>query len=253
METRNSWGIVYVAAIFAALAIGTALTISYFQNQAKQAQVVAITKSLSEWSSVSDVAPTSTPAALPAVSDAVSQDLVTGYAALVNKGNFTTKERDAMLADVVKKNVTSQNIVPVITLTDLNIGPTSVENYLALFAIILGKSTQVKHYELNVFVKTVSSENAKGTPELMNDAILYEKIAAAMLIMQVPPELASQHLEVAKSVGALAKAVANMSQWKGDPIDALTMVDSFNKSEAYVKNSVNNLLAAVTKLQKKKV
>ena len=69
--------------------------------------------------------------------------------------------------------------------------------------------------------------------------------------MEVPKAVATEHLEVVKSVGALARAVENMAKWKGDPIEALSDVDTFNKAKSYTEGSVDTLLLAVMAFQNK--
>jgi len=118
-----------------------------------------------------------------------------------------------------------------------------------LLAVILAQGGRVKEYEMNVFARTVGDQVTTGTPELAADAALYDEIAASLLIMDTPPAVAPQHLEVVKSVGALAKATALLATWNGDPIQGLADVDAFDKAEAYVTNSVNDLLATVKQLE----
>ena len=152
---------------------------------------------------------------------------------------------------MVEKNVQPIAVVPNISLTDLNVKPNApVATYLELLSVIIGQSSQVKQYEVDVFSQTVSNNVTTGTPTLAEDAALYRRIAAALLIMEVPQSLASQHLELVKSVGALGNAVADMPAWKGDPIQALEYIDAFNKAESYVQNSVDTLLAAAKPLVK---
>jgi hypothetical protein len=250
METRGGWGIVYVAAGFAVVAIVAALTTAYLEKQHRDAQVTAVTKSLADWRSVSDVPTTTPPAPL---ADNVSADLFKAYGTLVDQGSFTASERDNLVAGIVEKNVSPQVIVPNISLADLTIKEGApVDTYLKLLTVILSQSSQVKEYEITVFTRTVSNGTTTGTPELQSDALLYQRIAAAIILMDVPPALAKEHLEVAKSVGALAKATADMAAWKGDPIEALSDADAFNKAESYVETSVNNLLAAAKPLLQKK-
>ncbi|MBV9435054.1 MAG: hypothetical protein JOZ44_03325 [Acidobacteria bacterium] len=189
--------------------------------------------------------PTSTPR-VP-TSSGLSNDVAQGYIALTAKGTFTAQERDAMIAQAIQKNVSIPSVVPIVSQADLTIGTTSVGSYLALLSTILNRSTSVKHYELDVFTNTVANDNASGTPELANDANLYKRIAAAILVMEVPPQLAEQHLEVVRSMGALANATEKLSTWNGDPIDALTLADTFNKAEAYMETSIDALLAAAQK------
>ncbi|MBI3573956.1 hypothetical protein HY090_02810 [Candidatus Kaiserbacteria bacterium] len=250
METRNSWGIVYVAVIFSAVAIGISLFVSYMHERAKAAEVVAIGKNIADWHGITNTVDASA-TATPPLSQGIATDFVAGYQGLLNKGEFTSAERDQLFADIVRKNVQASEVVPNISLSDLNIGTTSVDTYLSLFALIMAESSQVRRYELNVFSDVVTKDQTGGTPELQKDAILYQKIGAAILLMEVPKELATQHLEVVRSVGALARAVANMGTWSGDPIESLAYIDTFNKAESYVKASVSNLVTAADMLKKK--
>jgi hypothetical protein len=251
MKTRGSWGIVYVAIVFAVVAVGIATATYYFEKNQKSAAIVAAGKNLSDWHGISDTISTTTTGGEAPSSEAVSQDLLDQYAELANQGTFTAEERDQMLSELVQKDVSVPAIVPNITLKDLNVQESaSLDSYVQLLAVIIAQGGRVKEYELNVFARTVGNEVKTGTPELATDAALYEEIAAALLLMDTPPAVAPQHLEVVKSVGALAKATALLATWNGDPIEGLTYVDAFNKAEAYVTNSVNELFATVATLKK---
>jgi len=250
MKSRGSWGIVYVAVIFALIAVGVASGTYYFEKKAKQNAIVSVAKTVSDWHGLSDIASSSASSDSSSVSQAVSEDLYTQYANLTAQGTFTTKERDQMLADIAAGHVSEPPIVPNISLTDLNLqATTSLSSYLQLVAVILAQSGRVKEYELNVFARSVENNVTSGTQELADDAALYQEIGTALLIMDTPPAVAPQHLELVKSVGALAKATALLATWNGDPINGLVYVDAFNKAEAYVTASVNAVVATVQKLQ----
>lgn len=247
MESQKNWGMVVVAGLFAVAVIGFA-SLHYIDSKNQKTKNLGSTKGLlADWRGISDTPTTTAP-----TSQAISKDLYTSYGTLIKDGEFTAADRDRMLEELVSRHVTNPAVVPNVTLAHLNVSSTaSVDTYTKLFAVIMSRSMLVKEYELNVFARTVGTQNVKGTPELQETATLYRNIAAALLVMEVPPSLATKHLEAIKSVGALAKAVENMATWKGDPIDALAEIDTFNKAEAYVQNSVNDLLVTVTTLQKK--
>ncbi len=247
MEARNKWGGSFFAVIFALVVIGAA-SFYYFQNQPKGNSLPSGV-TLKDWREVSSSAPGS-----PSdnVTEALSLDLYNNYIDLTQSGTFTAAERDAMLAELTKKHVSNPAIVPIITLNDLNVNDeTSLDTYVKLLTVIVSQASTVKKYEVTLFTESVINNNANGTPELQKTADLYKKIAASLLVMEVPAKLAPQHLEAVKSVGALAKAVENMARWKGDPIVALSDVDTFNKAQSYVTNSMEVLLASITTLQKK--
>ncbi|MES2134746.1 MAG: hypothetical protein V4449_00695 [Patescibacteria group bacterium] len=249
METRKKWGGSFLAVIFALLMIGGA-SFYYFQNQpAKDASRLG-EGNLGDWQKVSSTALNAS--SNLNTSESLSTDLYNNYLDLAQSGTFTALERDAMLADLAKRHITTPAIVPIINLADLNASNTaSLDVYVKLFAVIMSQASLVKKYEVAVFTESVTAGNIHGTPALQETAELYKRIAASLLVMEVPVKLAPQHLEAVKSVGALAKAVENMANWKGDPIQALTDVDTFNKAQVYVTNSMDTLAVAIVTLQKK--
>lgn len=246
MEAKNKWQRVVWAGVFAVAVIGLSL-ISYAFEHSKKNSDVAVSQT------PNTVSPSQkSPSNTEPLTSVISNDLLASYANLAGDGVVTPAERDQMLADLVKKHVANQKIVPNISLTDLNVSDTvTLDSYTKLLAIVLGQGLRVKNYELGVFTKTVTAGNTNGTPELQEDADLYTRIAAALLAMEVPKALAPQHLEAVKSIGALAKAVGNMSEWQGDSIEALQESDTFNKAEGYVQSSVGNLTDALDALKQK--
>lgn len=246
MESQNKWGSVVWAGVFAIFAIGLSFVSYNFAHNRDSASTPETQNIV-----VGDTSTSSTYVSTPLTS-ALSTELYQNYAALSANGTVTPEERDAMLTKLVEKHVANPKVVPNIVLADLNIQSTaSLDTYTKLLGIILGQASQVKEYELAVFTKTVTAGNAHGTPALAASADLYTRIAAALLVMEVPKELASEHLEVVKSVGALAKAVQNMAEWQGDPIESLSEIDTFNKAEDYVETSVSNLADSIETLKTK--
>lgn len=248
MESQKNWGMVVLAGLFAIVVIGFASFQHYSSKNPSTKDPSPVKGLLADFGGTSNtgkVSPLST-------SESISKDLYSSYGTLIKDGQFTAEDRDRMLQELVNRHITNPAVVPNVTLSHLNVSPsTSVDTYTKLFAVIVSRSMLVKEYEINVFARTVGTQNIAGTPELQETATLYRNIAAALLVMEVPSSLAVQHLETVKSVGALAKAVENMAVWKGDPIDALSQVDTFNKAESYVEFSVNDLLATVSTLKKK--
>lgn len=250
MEARNRWGVVYVAALFAVLAIGTALTTHWVEGERGVSGIVASAKDLVGWQSVSSMpgAGPETPTA-----DALSNDLYSGYLGIAQDGVVTSAEKNQLLAGVVQKDIPPQNVVPAITESQLNVvATTSVDNYISLVAVILNESTKIKKDESYVFANTVQNDITTGTPALITAANLYERIATALFVMAVPPAVATEHLELVKSTAAMSNAIRNMGTWRGDPVEALTDIDTFNKARDYADNSATLLAAAVQNLQAQK-
>lgn len=245
METQNKWGGAFWAVIFAVVVIGGSSAYS-FLHQPKRITVIPGGETMTGWQSVSS---TVTQSSDNSLTGSLSEDL---YAKLAENTNYSARERDVIIASLVKERVVSPAIVPNINLVDLNISDTaSLDTYSKLLVVILSQANQVKKYEVTVFTQSVMNDNIYGTPALQSTADLYKRIGASLLIMEVPKALATEHLEVVKSVGALARAVENMAKWKGDPIEALSDVDTFNKAKSYTEGSVDTLLLAVMAFQNK--
>lgn len=238
------------AGLFAVMAIGTAVATHYFENKKNTSNIVAAGSNIADWKSVSNfVNADGSNAALS--SGQISKDLYSSYLALAQKGQFTAAEKDKMISDLVERHVTNPAVVPNITVSNLNVqAGVSITKYAELFAVIMSQASQAKQYELDLFTRTVAARNVNGTPALQESANLYLRIAAALLVMEVPPEVAVEHLEVVKSVGALGRVVDVMANWHGDPIQALEEVDVFNKTENYVSVSVDVLVSKIITLQK---
>lgn len=251
MESRKQWGMVFWAGFFALAAIGTALTTSYFENRVQSTPVIRAGSDSGTWKAVSDYAASRNDQRAPST-DAISKDLYSNYLALASRGSFSSAELDGMVAAIVEKNTATPAIVPTITIQNLNLQQnTSLDTYEKLFSVILSTSSEAQKYELEIFTRTVGQNNASGTPTLTQNAELYARIAAALLIMETPPSIATEHLEVVKSIGALARVVDQMGRWKGDPIQALQIVDTFNKTERYVGASIDAWVTKITVLEKK--
>ncbi len=184
--------------------------------------------------------------------DALARELYVDYTQLAAQGSFTAKERNDMLADIAKRNIETPILTQNITRADLHIKTdTPVETYTALTTIILREATKVKEYELAAFARTVNAGNVTGTPALKEAATLYANIGRALLVMEVPPTLADKHLALIKSVRALSSTVSLMGTWEGDPLDALSYMDAFNRAEGENQKSVSELFSLAATLLKK--
>lgn len=249
MKTRNTWGGSFLAMLFAVLIVAGAYWY-YTNNKIAPDAIISSGTSLTDWHTISNTIPSTNQNIT--TSEALSTDLYNNYLTLAQSGTFTASELNSMLATLAERHITNPAVVPIIHTADLNLSDTtSVDTYTKLLAVVMNQAGLVKRYEVAVFTESVTAENIHGTPELQETADLYKRIAAALLVMEVPSQLAKPHLEAVKSIGALARSVEIMAHWQGDPIEALADVDTFNKAQSYVTVSMENLLASITSLQKK--
>ena len=188
----------------------------------------------------------------PSTTETLARDLYADYTKLTEKGTFTADERDEVFAGIIKRDIVPLDLGQNLTIADMKIkAGAPVDAYTALITVIFRESTRVREYELATFARAVNTDTFSGTPALKDAATLYAYIAKALLEVEVPPELAHEHLAATKSVGALAYAVSLMGNWKGDPLDALSYIDAFNRAETESQKSVNELFSLAAELLKK--
>lgn len=186
-------------------------------------------------------------------SDRVSDDLFKGYLELTSKETFTNAEYEDVLKNAYDKNVTSLDLSRNISLANLTVSKDmSVAGYASLVSMILQQSAQVKEYEPVTFGRLIQAPNETGRMQLQNTAGLYKKIQRALILVQVPPALADEHLALVKGVGSLARAVELMGTWDGDYLDALAVSDAFKMSQDETYTSADALFSAVQDLLNKK-
>lgn len=152
---------------------------------------------------------------------------------------------------IALKSITDKVQVPDLTekipYTALRIGTsTDVTLYGQIVVGILQKSLDVRRDELVVFKHTIEDRNYLGTPELKQDATVYKSIEAALLAIQVPQAVATEHLALINAVGTLANVVSAMGNWGGDPVAGLAYMDALLKTQSRSRGAMNNLFDAIS-------
>jgi len=160
----------------------------------------------------------------------------------VNKES-TPSERSQALSALIEKNVVKPTVNAPVGFSELTIRQdAALDVYAQLVVLILRQSSNVREYELVSFSRAIRQQNYSGTPELKEAAAIYARIRNALIAVEVPTSVATEHLAVVNSLGSLANIVNAMSKWNGDPITGLTYLDSFIAAENSLAQSVNSLL-----------
>src|SRR5262245_11227568 len=118
METRRSWGMVFMGIVFVALAAGIAGTTYYLEKQKTPEEKPAVENmNVLGWANVGT-------SSSPTTAD-FSKALVYAYADFsANGGTTTPAERQKMIDEVIAKNIVAPKIVPNITADQLNVSGT---------------------------------------------------------------------------------------------------------------------------------
>lgn len=169
-----------------------------------------------------------------------------------NSGGFFTADNvtEEAIWTAAYKNAGQKTSLPdfkeTFTIADLNINPNlSVDLYGGIVYRMLKESVNIRQYELLTFARAASNQNYYGIPELREAATVYRDIEAGLLAMQVPPQLAAEHVKVINSLGALANIVSAMGAWSGDPFAGLAYSDAFLIAESELEKDT---IALFTKI-----
>lgn len=275
MESRKGWGVVIGAGIFAVLAIGVALGTYFFEDSKKIAGLEAggpndvdrdglTTAEELAWGTdphnpdsdgdgIADGAEVDLLASPTIAGSSVNpfetkaeapETIITSGIAKaqlsINAGasDAEVKEVIANLAD----EVGFPDLEERIAVSDLNVKEgMSIKLYSEILYEILRESVTVRQSELAMFRKTIGARNYSGTPGLKDAARTYKEIEAALIAMQVPPEVSVEHTELVNAVGTLANIVAAMASWSGDSFAGIAYIEAFTATQQRLEGSITTL------------
>ena len=281
---KGGWGVVFAAVVFAIIAIGIAVSTFIFQDKNGSAVVAGNTPSVNDtdgdgltvweeqvWrtdpakadtdgdgaSDGAEVAAgtdptTAGPRANPyetwtptKPSDAFAQNAASFYISNKAAGD----NGSVLSASQVAQNIKLPDLKENISYSTLIISETEpLALYTRILYEILRESTAVREYELSTFKRAVQTQNYYGSPELNDAATKYREIEAALLAMQVPASVASEHLDLVNAVGTLANTVSAMASWGGDPFAGLAYTNAFLTAENMVDTALNALAVKIDTL-----
>jgi len=179
----------------------------------------------------------------------VARELSSRYESVFANTDITLSERSEALSELIEKNVVKPASGAPITLDELTVRQdAALDVYAQLVILILRQSSNVREYELVSFSRAIQQKNYSGTPELKEAATIYTRIRNALVLVEVPPSVADEHLALANSVGALANIVSAMGKWSGDPITGLTYLDSFIAAEDSLAQNAEALFEKIQEI-----
>lgn len=189
------------------------------------------------------------PKALPAT-EALARELYVGYAAASEDGTLTSSEIDGVVSNVLARNSFQPKSAPQYTTSDFTHSDSvSVVTYNAALLTTLQKTGDVHEYELSTFGQVVESGDTSGLTTLAQAGSIYRDVVAALLKISVPNSLATEHLAAVNSLSKLAEATTGLSEWSGDPLEAMNLVNAFALAEDDFASSMKTLYARINNLQ----
>lgn len=253
MKTQNGWGVVLLAGGFSLLAISVAGATYFFENKPEKPGVVAVPNNdiagvqadtAADWKASLERFTSSSQSGL-SPTDLLGLKLGEEYA---NETRSEDERQEALSRLIAEYVPTFNSHEATVSLGDLSIRTeAALDVYAELTLIILRESARVREYELVSFSRAVREGNNAGIPELKEAATVYKRISQALVLVDVPPSVANEHLAVINSLGSLANIVSRMGGWTGDPLTGLSYLDSFITAENAVAASVETLFDAINK------
>ncbi len=181
--------------------------------------------------------------------DSFADALAEKYAELSADGPISDEERNVAIDEFVATYGAAPSVYVPLTMSSVRASSDmSVETYAPLLVVILKESANVKEHELTTFRRSIEMKNYSGTSSLREAGVLYKSIQEALIAIDVPPELASEHLAVVNSIGSLAGIVTAMSAWNGDSITGIVYVNAFVGAEAQTNSAIETIFAKIASL-----
>jgi hypothetical protein len=183
------------------------------------------------------------------VTDALMGGLNANYASLTDS-TTPAGTKKAILNDIVKSALPKKEPAHAFTLNELSVSTsTDVGTYRIFLALVLQQSSEVRENELATFSRAIRNKNNSGSPELIEDATIYQRIQSQLVAIAVPSSVAREHLAVVNSLGVLAEIVALMGVWNGDAALGLVYIGEFKDAEATMEDSVYALAEKINNLE----
>ncbi len=188
------------------------------------------------------------PRGLP-TTDALTRELLSKYADVRKDGVVTEEETRSIIADLVAARVPSSSPAPSYTFASLSVeDDVNLSAYENSLTEALRKAGEVREYELNVFARAISENSAPELAKLAATAAVYDAIRDHLLTLEVPRDLASEHLALVNELSAFSSAVRDLSTWGGDPLDALALINAFSETEERMASAMGEVYAATRAL-----
>lgn len=181
------------------------------------------------------------PKALPPT-EALAREFFTNYASARRDGSITQAEMNTAASGAIGGHIRQVEVPEVYTLPDLKVdGGATVEVYSETLGTTLLEANAVREHELSVFARAVNTGSEEELQKILASALIYRSILGDLLATEVPIAVAKEHLAVVNGISELSTATEALSEWSGDPLDALALVNNFAAAEANVSTHLKTL------------
>lgn len=183
--------------------------------------------------------------------EALARELFVGYASARQDGSVNKDEIEDAITTIVERHTAESSSAKHYTLADIQIeNDVNLDAYASSVTKALRDAGQVREYELSVFARAIEKENNEELQKLAETAKIYTAIKNKLLALEVPGDVAPEHLAFVNSMEGLAHEIQRMSEWGGDPLDALVLVGTYGTAEDDMVGALDALFAFMETLKK---
>lgn len=177
--------------------------------------------------------------------DQLAQTFFSQYIASKNNGTLSKTNKQIIL-DTAVSQVASTNNVTKYTKANLRISTNNSAEALKAYgnSITVGAQNNSKEtirQELSVLATAIDEEDPNELKNLEGAIKLYETIINTYLIMEVPSELTTVHLDIINNLSAIKNDVEKMKLIFSDALQAILAIDDYKKSVEKLRENFSNL------------
>lgn len=175
---------------------------------------------------------------------AVTERLITDYLYLKENNSFTP-ERGEQLATSLSDNLYVRTDFTPYTNTDIttknDTSAASVEAYRKDLQKATAPFFELQKAEFELYAEYVNSGDTSYLDQLKVRAELYKNVAAQVVAVHPPEDIASTHIETANALAYFGAVLLDLVAYKDDPIASFAVLRSYNEAEQYVHATFNVL------------
>jgi len=179
-----------------------------------------------------------------------ARNLFTTVAALKQAGQFNEKSV-ADLSAAFTQSILENSLTDAFALSDLKKVASTKENNQAYLENINKLTENYRHFnlgsELEILGNAVQKKDEKDVAQLKDMGEAYQKFGAELSKIEVPEEIAENHLVMVNSAIKMGGALVNLAQVFTNPLNAIKYLPAYKQASEDFQKSIDDLGDFITK------
>lgn len=191
------------------------------------------------------------PTAAPgSFTDQFSQQFFTEYMQVGGGQPLTADQTNAIVADLIRQftEKTGSLYASSYTASDVHVSAdATISSYAGAVeqATIANDVPREQSDPVNLMQAYLGSSDQSAKKKLLGLSDSYAKIARDLAVINVPPQLAEQHLGLMRSFDGLAKATKGVTNYENDPLSVLGAIGIYQPAAGQVIQSLKDISVTI--------